>query len=127
MPSLITTTGSICILFAIFTFLFRKNHYYDTVNRQKLKTVEVFFDPKEREKLIRLLENGSLTDIKSLKQSTHEELKLCIMTTKDASICFSQLSAYVPFEYINITEVRKHSASEGQMLLEVIKSAKISG
>jgi hypothetical protein len=79
---------------------------------------------KEEDKLVRLLENGNLAEIRNLNSSSVSGLKLRILATPDGRLCFSQVVAFSTNEYINVTVVRKHSLAEYQILSEIIVSRK---
>ena len=87
----------------------------------KISIFEIFFDLKERERLINLMNEGNVKELEKLKPSAIDSLKLRIASTRDRSFCCSQVVAYVPYEYVNCTEVREHSPEETEILLRLNK------
>lgn len=122
-PSLITLSA-IFILWGGMTLIFSKRYYVTADTRQKIKTYELYFDGKERDKLVRIMKNGTLEELKTLHTSTHDGLKLKIMTTKDSMLCYSQIVTFVPYEYVNVTEVKLNTPAEAHILQEMIKLLK---
>ncbi|MDD3322594.1 MAG: hypothetical protein PHS59_14240 [Paludibacter sp.] len=108
-------------IWGILSFLFRKKYYFNTQTKQKLKTEEVLIDVKERDKLVRIMNSRNYEELKSLKQSNHDGLKLRYMTSKDGSICFSQVISFVSLEFVNITTVQIHKDDDAKNFLEYIK------
>ena len=116
--------GSVCLIVGIFGFFFRKSRYVSAVNQQKMKTFDIYFHVNERDKLVRLLESKNLSEIKQLKPSIVDGLKLRVMGTKDGLISYSQVVAYSSNEYVNVSVARKHSPEEYQVLADIVKSRK---
>jgi len=90
-------------------------------NNQKIKFYEILFERKEQEKLVALLKEGKVEEITNLKRSHIDSLKLRIAATPDGSFCCTQIVVFVPYEFINYTEVRLHTQSEAQTLLKAVK------
>ena len=84
----------------------------------------LYFNLSEREKLIRLLETGNLSEMKTLQPSIVDGLKLRVLATKDGQICYSQVIAFVMNEYVNVTAVQKHTMADYQILTEIVSSRK---
>lgn len=116
--------GSIFLILGIIKICFRKSRYVSAENHQKIKITELYFNIKELDKLVRLMESGNLAEIKYLNPSVATGLKLRIMATPDGKLCFSQVVAFITNEYLNVTIVRKHSLAEYQILSEIILSRK---
>jgi ArsR family metal-binding transcriptional regulator len=99
-------------------YFFRKSHYVLAENKQKLIKSEVYFKINEQDKLVKLIETGNLAEIKTLKPSISDGLKLRIVATKDGQICLSQVIAYITNEYINISTVQQHPVNDARILID---------
>lgn len=115
---LLLLSGSGGIVTGVFLFVFSKKAYVCTENNQKLKTYEVYFDGKERDKLVRIMETGRFNELKSVNTCIHDGLKLRVMKTKDSNVCFSQVVTYIPYEYVNVTLPYKHNPTDAAVLAE---------
>ena len=120
----IFVTGMICIIVGILKFFFRKSYYVSAENHGKIKSFEIYFNAIEREKLVRLVESGNLSELKQLDTSVIDGLKLRVMATKDGRICFSQVIAFITYEYVKVTSVHKLSVADYQILEELSQSGK---
>lgn len=108
-------------IWGILSLLFRKKYYFNSQTKQKLKTLEVLVDAKERDKLVEIMNSRNYNELKNLKISNQDSLKLRYMTTKDGSLCFSQVIAYVPYEFVRITTVQMHTDEGAKEFLGNIK------
>ena len=120
----IFVVGSVCLIVGILRFFFRKSWYILAENRQKIKTLSMYFHVNERDQLVRYLESGSYSEIKELKPSVVDGLKLQIMGTKDGRICYSQVVAFISNEFVYVTTPAKHTAEEYLILKEIVHSRK---
>lgn len=118
---LLMMTGTIAVIIGLFSYVFRKNHFVLASNHQKLELLEVCFEASGRDKLIKLVESAKLSEIKLLTKSDSDGLKLRILTTNDANICFMQVTHYVPYEYVNLTAVKEFSSLEAKELVQMYK------
>jgi len=123
-PHLFLILGSICIILGIFKSFIRKDQYLAVENHQRLRAYEIYFDVNERDKLIRLTENGHFSELKSLKGSVSSGLKLRFLVTKDKKVCFSQIIAFVGFEYVNVSAPKQHSMAEAETLIKLERERK---
>jgi len=123
-PHFLFITGTVSIICGIFMFFLRKNHFVSAANHQQLKRTEFYFHVNEREKLVRLLESRNIKEIKTLKPSVSDGLKLRVMATKDGRLCLSQVIAYTTNEYENITDVQYHSNEEALVFAEYLRQRK---
>jgi hypothetical protein len=48
-----------------------------------------------------------------------DALKLRVASTATGSFCYSQVVAYVPYEFINASKARKHTPEEAQIVLSL--------
>ena len=120
----IFVAGSVCLTVGILRFFFRKSWYILAENRQKIKTLSMYFHVNERDQLVRYLESGSYSEIKELKPSVVDGLKLQVMGTKDGRICYSQVVAFISNEFVYVTTPAKHTAEEYLILNEIVHSRK---
>ena len=117
-PHFLFIAGISGILIGIFMYFFRKSHYVLAENKQKLIKSEVYFKINEQDKLVKLIETGNLAEIKTLKPSISDGLKLRVVATKDGQICLSQVIAYITNEYINISTVQQHPVNDARILID---------
>jgi len=113
---LLMVAGWVSITVAIIMISFRKSHYVAAANHQRLKQREIYFQPTERNKLLQLLENGSLKEINSLKPAISDGLKLRILTTNDGELCFAQVIAFEANEHTNISPAKHFSLPQSLYL-----------
>lgn len=109
-------------LWGILGFIFRKKIYVESNSKQRLQVNELHFDVKERDKLVRIMETKNYEELPLLENSTHDGLKLRYMTTKDATLCFSQVIAYIPYEFVRITTVQQHLADDAKKISQHLSS-----
>lgn len=120
IPSLIFMIGIIMTILGIFKAIFRKKYFSATSNNEKLKSFDLNFEATEKENLIRMCNNGKISNIHTLKRATSNGLRLHFMSTEDMSICFSQVIGYVPFEDVAFTEPVRHSLHEAEYLKKLL-------
>ena len=113
-------TGWIFVIVGIFAFFLRKHFFVSIQSNQVLKSHSIYFDLNEFSKLLRMVENGNLNELKTLKTSNAHALKLQVMCTDDAGLCLSQVVSFLNHEYVNITPVKQHTLSEAHELLTLI-------
>lgn len=111
----------IFILLGIMMLLFRKKYYVSVESGEKLKTHELFFDIKERDKLVKIFTSGKIEDLQTLQKSTHDGLKLRIMKTANNDLCISQIITFIPYEYVRVTDPKQNSFEESKLLEDIIK------
>jgi hypothetical protein len=116
--------GSVFTVVGVIKIFFRKSRYISAESHLKIKPSELYFHVNERDRLVRLLESEKLSEIKQVKPSIVDGLKLRFMATIDGQICYSQVVAYISSEYVNVTAARKHTAEEYQILADIVKSRK---
>jgi hypothetical protein len=119
LPHFLFILGSVFLIIGVLMFFFRKEHYYSAVSGQKLKLTQIYFQPGEQNKLVNLMVESRIDEVKNLKTSVSDGLKLSVMATPDGNICLSQVIAYVGSEYVNITDVKTHSEAEAVMLISI--------
>jgi hypothetical protein len=121
LPQFLFVIGAVSFTIGVLKFFFRKSSFISGSNHQRLKKYEVSFDTSERDRLIRIIESGNLKELQYLKSSIGNSLKLAVMLTNDGHLCFSQVIAYIPYEYVDLTPVRQHSEADAQFLLDYFK------
>lgn len=120
-PPMLILLSFALTLWGLLGFIFRKKVYINSMNNQKLVVSETLFDVKERDKLVRIMATKNYGELKNLMISTHDGLKLRYFTTKDGMLCFSQVIAYVPYEFVRITDVQTHSGDDAQSFITSLK------
>jgi hypothetical protein len=116
--------GSVFLIVGIFGFFIRKSRYVSAQNQQKMKSFDIYFHVNERDKLVRLLGSENLSEIRQLKPSIVDGLKLRVMGTKDGLVSYSQVVAFITNEYVYVTTPVKHTAEEYSILTEILRSRK---
>ena len=107
-------------IWGILSLLFRKKYYINSQSKQKLKKVELLVDVKERDKLVRIMTSRNYDELKNLKLSAHDGLKLRYLASKDGSLCFSQVISFVSLEFVNISTVQMHKDEDARSFLNNI-------
>jgi hypothetical protein len=120
IPSFIFISGIIITILGLFKAFFRKNYFVATSNNQKLKSYDLNFEATEKENLIRMCNNGKISNINTLKRATSNGLRLHFMSTEDLSICFSQVIGYVPFDDVAFSEPIRHTLNEAEYLKKML-------
>lgn len=124
LPSLFIVAGIILLIWGIIYIFFTKSKYKLTQNKKVIKFSEVLFDIKERDRLINSINEGNMQELEKLKTARIDTLKLRIAATEDGSFCYTQVATYVPYEFININDVHKHSLEEAKGILNLLKNNK---
>lgn len=88
------------------SLVFRKTNYVDTDTKKKIKFSYIYFDLKEKSKLVKIVEQGNLDDLKTVSKSIHDGIKLRVAGAGDGSFCVIQVVTYASFENENTTEVK---------------------
>ena len=117
-PQFLFVFGAVSLAIGILKSFLRKDIFISGSNRQKLEKYEVSFEASERDRLIKIIESGDLKELQSLRPSIGNSLKLTVMMTNDGHLCFSQVIAYIPFEYVDITSVHKHLYADALFFLD---------
>lgn len=120
IPSFIFISGITITILGIFKAFFRKKYFVATSNNQKLKSYDLNFEAIEKENLIRMCNNGKISNIHTLKRATSNGLRLHFMCTEDMSICFSQVIGYVPFDDVAFTEPIRQTLHEAEYLKKLL-------
>lgn len=116
--------GIVFLAWGVITIFFRKTYYISAHNKQKVSFSEILFDVKERERLIRLVNENNFSELKHLERSVNDALKLRVATTPDGNVCCTQVITYVPFEFVTANDVRSHSVEEARIIREIQRGQK---
>jgi len=122
-PALIAI-GCLVLIYGIYFTFFNKTKFKSGQSKQTVTFQELFFDTKDRERLLAIIAEKRIQELEKLKQVSIDSLKLRIAATSDGSLCYSQVVTYVPYEFININEACQHSQEEAQTLLNLLKNKK---
>jgi hypothetical protein len=119
--SFLMIIGALLLIAGVLAFIFRKNQYFSLSNMQILTYNELFFDTSDRNKLVGIMASKKYSELKNLKRSNQDSVKLRYYATKDGSMCVSQIIAYVNNEYANQNEVQMHEADDAVRFINAIK------
>ncbi len=122
IPPLFTVIGLGLLGWGIVSIFVRKTRYKLVQNKKDIFFYDIFFDIKERDRLINIIRDRNITDLKNLKTSGIDSLKLRVAATSDGSFCYSQVLNYVPYEYINMNDACHHTPEEAKIILEIRKN-----
>lgn len=117
---LIITLASIISIWGIFAFSFRKKKYYVSNSGQEIKVKEYLFNIKDRDKLVKMVENADFNGIEKIEKSAQDSLKLRIATTADHSYCLAQVVVFIPYEFVNATAPVKTPSDAAKTLFHNI-------
>ncbi|MDR1524389.1 MAG: hypothetical protein LBS79_03890 [Tannerella sp.] len=124
ISTLFILTGIGLLIWGIIYAFFKKTGYKLSRNKERITFQEIYFDVKERDRLINILNSDSVNELEKLKPANIDALKLRVATTPDGSFCYSQVVSYVPYEFINANEARKHTPEEIRIILDLLKKRK---
>jgi hypothetical protein len=124
IPALFIIIGILLLVWGIIYTFFSKTKYKLTQNKKNISFSEMLFDIKEREQLIRIINEGKLRELEKLKPTVIDTLKLRIASTSDGSFCYTQIITYVPYEFVNLNEAHQHSQEEANIILNMQKKQK---
>lgn len=120
MLPLLIMLASIFIIWGILSFVFRKTVYASIENGQVIKITDVCFNQKERDKLVRMVETSDFKNFGSLEKSAQDALKLRIASTASGNLCYVQVVVYIPYEFVNATEVKEITNQDAVIALKHI-------
>jgi len=115
-PMLITTS-IILFITGIMLFIFKKKTYKYSSDNKSIKIKQFYFNIKERDKLVNLLTKSDLSEIANLEKSSQDALILKLAFTENKSLCLAQVLVYIPYEYVNATNVIKLTENQANTLL----------
>ncbi|VBB47364.1 conserved hypothetical protein [uncultured Paludibacter sp.] len=114
------SAGSILIVMGIFSFFYRKLHYYDVQTGKMLKNHDFYFDAKEQHQLVKIIENGNVEEIINLKKSAVHSLKMRVLSTNDGKWCFVCVLLFVLQQYEPVSKVVKYDADKAKALFNAL-------
>jgi len=121
VPSLLFVMAITLLIWGLAAVFLRKDFFVSVANGQKLKSYQFYFEQKECNSLLRMMQGGNFANLKDLKRSTHDGLKLLIMRTKDGSFCYSQVIAYIPKNFETMNPAQPHTLKEVETLFKILK------
>jgi hypothetical protein len=121
LPTLFIIIGILFLAWGVIYTFFRKTKYKLIQGQKNISFSEILFDIKEREHLLRIINEGDLLELEKLKPAVIDTLKLRIASTSDGSFCYTQVLTYVPYEFVNLNEAHPHSQEEANILLDIQK------
>ncbi len=116
--------GVLLLVWGVVSIFTRKMRYVFVPGKQAIVFRELFFDIKERDRLVRVMAEGKIDEVQKLKPAVNDALKLRIASTSDGNFCYSQIVAYIPFEFVNVNEALRHTPEETLKLLALAKERK---
>jgi len=120
VPSLFFVLAISLFIWGLAAIFLRKEFFKSVANSQRIKMYHFYFDQKECNALLRTMSGGNFAELKKLKRSTHDGLKLQIMRTKDGSFCYSQVIAYIPKNYEMMNPAQPHTLNEVEVLFDIL-------
>ena len=124
IPHFLFVLGASIIVFGVLQFFFRKSHYIATENKERIRIKEVYFQYEDRDKLVKIIETGNLSELGKLNISVSDGLRLRVASTGNGKICLSQVVTFVANELINVNIVRQHSTAEAGIIHDFIRKIK---
>jgi hypothetical protein len=119
LPALFITMGILILVWGTIYTFFSKTKYKLTQNQKNISFSEIFFDIKERERLLGIMNRGDVRELEKLNPAVIDTLKLRIASTSDGNFCYTQVVTYVPYEFVNLNEAHSHSQEEANILLNM--------
>ncbi len=116
-PVLIMLAIALIFWGTLITFV-RKTYYVHGKTGYKFHFSEVYFDNKDHDKLVKIVESDNLQEIITVKRSTQDGVKLRIASTQDKSLCYIQVLTFIPYEYALTTKAVKLSGKNIEYVLE---------
>jgi hypothetical protein len=124
LSTLFVLTGAGLLIWGVVYAFFKKTSYKLIRNNERVTFREIYFDVKERDRLIHILSDGNVNELEKLKPATIDALKLRVAATPDGNFCYTQVISYVPYEFTNANEARKHSPEEARIILDMLNKRK---
>lgn len=109
---MLTVWGAVAILK-------RKTRYKLEPGGAKISFSELYFDVNEKQELLRIMEQRDLEALEKLSIDASNGVQLRIAASADETFCYTQLKAFIPYEYIEINEVCKHTPEEAKIILHL--------
>lgn len=117
--------GFVMLIFGIIKMFARGEVFVDSVSNLKLEKEELYFDITEFEKLKSFYNDKKFSKISDLKVSPQGGgILLTIYGTKNGTLYYSQVSKYVPYQYVPVTKSIEHASNENIEILNLINHYK---
>ncbi len=113
--------GLVLLVIGFVGFCFRKSHFVYVPTNDKMRRVSLDFDMKDMDKVVKLYNNNDFEGLLKISVSYQAGVQLTAIMSSDASLCFTQLSKYVPYSFVPMTDVRKHEGDESVRVLADVK------
>jgi len=124
IPHFLFVLGASIIVYGVLQFFFRKSYFIATENKERIRIKEIYFQYEDRDKLVKMVETGNLSELGKLNISVSDGLRLRIASTANGKICISQVVTYVSNERVNVNTVKQHSTAEARIIHEFIQKIK---
>lgn len=121
----IFSVGLILLVYGIVKMFVRGDSFVDSVSNLQLEKEELYFDISEFEKLKSFYNDKKFSKISDLKVSPQGGgVLLTIYGTKNGTLYYSQLSKYVPYQYVPVSQAIEHTSKENIEILNLINHYK---
>lgn len=97
MAIILSAIGIAFLLFALYLFLFRRNHIIYEPTNSTVESYSLYFPKEDKTKIQKLLNDGNPSDMPAAKLQGN--LLLEVFVTKREGIAVMQLSEYIDFNY----------------------------
>ena len=119
------SVGLVLLVYGIVKMFVRGDSFVDSVSNLQLEKEELYFDISEFEKLKSFYNDKKFSKISDLKISPQGGgVLLTIYGTKNGTLYYSQLSKYVPYQYVPVTKTIEHESNENIEILNLINHYK---
>jgi hypothetical protein len=122
--TLLILAGISLLIWGIIYAFFKKTGYKLSRTKENIVFQELYFDTRERDRLISIISSRNIGELEKLKQAGVDALKLRVAATPDGSLCYSQVVSYVPYEFVTANEAFRHSPEESQIIMRMLKKRK---
>lgn len=120
IPPFIIMAAFGLITWGVLSVFIRDTTFVDKNTHKKVSFRDVFFDKRDYEKLILLLDAGRFEEISTVKRSTQDGVKLRIATTPDFSVCYVQVLTFISYHYALTNQAKKITEEQAKVLFEAI-------
>lgn len=120
IPPFIIMAAFGLITWGVLSLFIRDTKFVDKSTHQKVSFHDVFFDHRDHDKLVSIIESGKFDEISTVKKSVQDGVKLRIATTPDYSICYLQVLTYISYQYALTTKAKKISEAQAKVLFEAL-------
>lgn len=120
LPPLFITVGVALIIYGIIYYFTKKKTYKVVQSGKKIFFNEIMFNINDKNELLRILSDRDIKALDKMNKHDVNGLILRVASTKDGSVCYTQLLSYVPHQYVAISDVYKHTPEEAHIILKVM-------